>query len=71
MVIIGANVSSAGGVLAALPRAKALGVEAMQFFASSPRSWQRRIIEPETAATFRAGLKPELTTPSIFSSSNR
>lgn len=46
-------------MLAALPRAKALGVQAMQFFASSPRSWQRRIIEPETAAAFRVGLQEQ------------
>ena len=56
MIVIGANVSSAGGVLQTLPRAKALGVQAIQFFASSPRSWQRRVISTETAKEFREGL---------------
>lgn len=56
-MIIGANVSSAGGVLKALPRAQALGVEAMQFFASSPRSFTRRVIPDENAAGFREGFR--------------
>ena len=57
MIVIGANVSSAGGVLAALPRAQTLGVEAIQFFVSSPRSWQRRVIPREVADEFRTGLE--------------
>ena len=57
MIVIGANVSSAGGVLAALPRARDLGVQALQFFASSPRSWQRRVIPREVADEFRTELE--------------
>lgn len=57
MIIVGANVSSAGGVLQALPRAMELGVQAIQFFASSPRSWRRRVIDPTTAQTFRNGFE--------------
>lgn len=53
MIIVGANVSSAGGILAALPSATALGVQALQFFASSPRSFARRIITDDDAADLR------------------
>lgn len=57
MIIIGANVSSAGGPIKAIDRGKALGVEAMQFFASSPRSWKRRVISPDDASQFRETFK--------------
>lgn len=38
-MIIGAHVSAAGGVMNALPRAKELGITAIQIFASAPGNW--------------------------------
>jgi deoxyribonuclease IV len=37
--IIGAHVSAAGGVMNAIPRAKEIGVTAIQIFASAPGNW--------------------------------
>ncbi len=38
-MIIGAHVSAAGGLIKVIPRAKALGVSAIQIFASAPGNW--------------------------------
>jgi deoxyribonuclease-4 len=46
---VGAHVSAAGGVDGLLQRANSLGVEAAQFFLSSPRTWKFRPIAPSTA----------------------
>lgn len=38
-MIIGAHVSAAGGVMQSIPRAKAIGINAIQIFASAPGNW--------------------------------
>lgn len=50
---IGAFVSTSGGVLTAIDRAKDLGVESFMIFGSSPRAWQRRRISAPDAEEFR------------------
>jgi deoxyribonuclease-4 len=39
-MLIGAHVSTSGGLVAALERAEALGAESMQIFHQSPRAWR-------------------------------
>ena len=39
MPIFGAHVSAAGGVMNAIPKAKDLGITAIQIFASAPGNW--------------------------------
>ena len=51
---VGAHVSAAGGLLQALPRAEAVGAEAMQLFVSSPRAWAAPPDDPEGDAAFAA-----------------
>lgn len=45
---VGAHVSAAGGVDGMLQRANSLGLQAAQFFLSSPRTWKFRAIAPST-----------------------
>jgi deoxyribonuclease-4 len=51
---IGAHLSVAGGVAAALPRAAAVGAEAMQVFVSSSRAWAPPPADPDGDAAFAA-----------------
>lgn len=53
MIKIGAFVSTAGGILKSIDRAKALGIESLMFFATSPRSFQRRPILDKDAREFQ------------------
>ena len=62
-MLIGAHVSTAGGLLKAVDRAVEIGAEAMQIFASSPRAWAFKVPSDEDVAAFReksaeAGLGP-------------
>jgi len=62
-MLIGAHVSTAGGLLRAVDRAAEIGAEAMQIFASSPRAWAFKAPSNEDVAAFReksveAGLGP-------------
>ena len=50
---LGAHVSAAGGVDKAVARATAIGAEAIQLFASSPRGWKFRPIPDERAESYR------------------
>ena len=50
---LGAHVSAAGGVDKAVARATAIGAEAIQLFASSPRGWKFRPIPDEKAESYR------------------
>jgi len=52
-MLIGAHVSAAGKVAAAVRRGAELGCEAIQIFNQSPRSWQPRTYAEEEAAEFR------------------
>ena len=46
MMKIGAHVSTSGGMDKAIDRAEEIGAEAVQFFASSPRTWRFRFHDP-------------------------
>lgn len=50
---LGAHVSAAGGVDKAVGRATAIGAEAIQLFASSPRGWKFKPIPDEKAQSYR------------------
>jgi deoxyribonuclease IV len=49
----GAHVKASGGVWSAVEHGEALGVEAIQFFAGSPRTWKPQLYRAEDAARFR------------------
>lgn len=51
---VGAHVSVAGGLRQALPRAQAIGAEAVQVFVSSPRAWAPPPPDPDGDAAFAA-----------------
>ena len=52
-MLIGAHVSTAGGLVRALERAEALGAEAMQIFNQSPRMWRPTNYSEADFAAFR------------------
>ena len=49
----GAHVKASGGVWTAVERGEALGVQAIQFFAGSPRTWKPQIYRSADAERFR------------------
>ena len=51
-MLFGAQVRQAGGLLAALRRAEAMGAEVIQVFAQSPRQWRFPEANPDRAAGF-------------------
>ena len=51
---LGAHVSAAGGLVAALGRGEALGCTALQVFVKSPSQWRGKALSTEEAAAFRA-----------------
>lgn len=51
---IGAHVKASGGVWKAVEAGVALGCEAIQFFAGSPRTWKPTLYKPADAERFRA-----------------
>lgn len=55
MELLGAHVSTAGGVHQAPPRAKEIGASAMQIFTKMPSRWAERVIEDDDARTFCDG----------------
>src|SRR5215213_2227115 len=52
-MLIGAHVSTAGGLLNALERAEAMGAETMQIFHQSPRAWRPTAYSEPDFAAFR------------------
>jgi deoxyribonuclease-4 len=52
-VLIGAHVSSAGGIHTAVDRAEAIGCEAIQVFTQSPRMWRPTNHSDENVGRFR------------------
>ncbi|NNM96211.1 MAG: deoxyribonuclease IV [Candidatus Dormibacteraeota bacterium] len=52
-MLIGAHVSTQGGILTAFDRAQAIGAEAVQIHATAPQSWRQLELSPETVAEFR------------------
>lgn len=51
-MLFGAQIRQAGGLLAALRRAEAMGAEVMQVFAQSPRQWRYPEANAERSAAF-------------------
>ncbi len=52
-MLIGAHVSSSGGIHTAVDRAAAIGAESMQVFTQSPRAWRPTNHDPATFERFR------------------
>ncbi|HUC86712.1 MAG TPA: deoxyribonuclease IV [Candidatus Saccharimonadales bacterium] len=50
----GVHISTAGDLVGTPARAKAMGADALQFFAGSPRTWKQATYSDETAADFKA-----------------
>jgi deoxyribonuclease IV len=55
-MLIGAHVSTAGGLVNALERAEAMGAETMQIFHQSPRAWRPTPYTEDDFAAFRERL---------------
>src|SRR5580765_1540376 len=53
VVLIGAHVSSAGGIHTAIDRAEAIGAEAVQVFTQSPRMWRPTNHDPANFERFK------------------
>ena len=52
-VLIGAHVSSAGGIHTAIDRAEAMGADSVQVFTQSPRMWRPTNHPPENIERFK------------------
>jgi deoxyribonuclease IV len=57
MDLLGAHVSTQGGVQAAPARARAIGATALQLFTKTPNQWREPEIDDETREVFRAELQ--------------
>lgn len=53
-MLLGAHVSTAGGMRNAVPQGKQLGCEAIQVFTRNQRQWAGKPLDPEDVAAFRA-----------------
>lgn len=53
----GVHIATAGNLLTTPERARAMGAETMQIFASNPRGWKPTIYSDETAESFRKASK--------------
>lgn len=54
--LLGAHVSTQGGVAAAPDRGRAIGATAIQLFTKTPNQWREPAIDADTVAAFRARL---------------
>ena len=52
-MLIGAHVSSSGGIHTAIDRAEAMGADSVQVFTQSPRAWRPTNHPPENFETFK------------------
>src|SRR3989338_9915603 len=68
-MLLGGHVSIAGGYKEALPRAKALGGNALQMFSGSPRGWNFAKTTPADAKAFREEAKKQGIFASYFNAS--
>src|ERR1700722_9824489 len=55
-VKLGAHVSTAGGVVTAPGRAKAIDATAMQIFTKQANQWKERVCEPDECAAFKEAM---------------
>jgi len=63
MPIIGAHVSSAGGVFNCFANAQKIGAECLQIFGASPQQWQVKLPELATIEKFKAERKKSKINP--------
>jgi deoxyribonuclease-4 len=63
---VGAHVSVAGGLLRALPRAAAVGAEALQVFVANPRGWAPPAADPPGDAAFAAECRLPVFVPAPY-----
>lgn len=68
MPIFGAHVSAAGGVMNAIPRAKEIGITAIQIFASAPGNWNPPKATLEDGKAFGEACQAEGITHIFFHS---
>jgi deoxyribonuclease IV len=54
--LLGAHVSTLGGVILAPERGRAIGASAIQVFTKTPNQWREPVVAADQAATFRSGL---------------
>jgi deoxyribonuclease-4 len=54
--LLGAHVSTAGGVLRAPARGRSIGAKATQIFTKTPNQWREPVLTPETGPAFRDAL---------------
>ena len=54
--LLGAHVSTQGGVVTAPERGRAIGATAIQLFTKTPNQWREPALTPETGADFRAAM---------------
>ncbi len=55
-LLLGAHVSTSGGVATAPPRGVAIGATAIQLFTKTPNQWREPVITPEIAQAFKNAL---------------
>jgi deoxyribonuclease-4 len=65
-MLIGAHISTAGGVEKAVDRAVEMGAECMQIFASSPRGWAFKPITDASAKAFQDKAKAARLGPTLL-----
>ncbi len=65
-MLIGAHVSSSGGVEKAVGRAVEIGAECIQIFASSPRAWAFKPVSDASAKAFRDGVVKAKLGPTVL-----
>jgi deoxyribonuclease-4 len=56
-LLLGAHVSTQGGVTAAPARGRAIGANAIQVFTKTPNQWRERLLDPAAPRAFRAALE--------------
>jgi deoxyribonuclease-4 len=57
MELLGAHVSTSGGVETAPARAQAIGATALQLFTKTPNQWREPVVKPDQAEAFRAEME--------------
>ena len=64
-MLIGAHVSSSGGIHTAIDRAEAMGADAVQVFTQSPRAWRPTNHPPENFECFVERRAERLENPDL------
>lgn len=54
--LVGAHISTAGGLATAPPRALSIGATVMQIFTKTPNQWRERAVDAAEASAFRAAV---------------